>query len=139
MTISLSVLSVSKVANMKKNMERRKHKRYKAQEGVYFILKDKYYIPGQIIDISKGGFAFLYITDGEKMNGRFNVDLFSYTDAFFLKNIPFKTISDFKQDNETPLNHGEIRRCGGQVDKLTQSQKIQFDYFIKSYITQIRS
>lgn len=123
---------------MEENTERRKHQRYQAQEGVYFILK-KHYLPGRIIDISKGGFAFLYITDGEKMNGRFKVDLFSYSDGFFLRNIPFKTISDFKQDNEPHVNHAETRRCSGQFDddNLTQSQKIQLDYFIESYITQI--
>jgi hypothetical protein len=113
-------------------MEKRKHKRFKAQEGIYVILKNDYYKLGQLINISKGGFAFLYITNGEKINGRFNVDIFSCTDVSYLRNIPFKTISDFSQDNEPPFIHGEIRRCSGQFDNLTQTQKIQLDYFIKN-------
>ena len=48
----------------------------------------------------------------------------------------FKTISDFNQDNESPLIHGGTRRCGGQFEKLMQSQEIQLDYFIKSNTTE---
>ncbi len=43
----------------------------------YVTLKDIYYKIGQLVDISKGGGAFLYIANGEKINGRFNIDLFS--------------------------------------------------------------
>jgi hypothetical protein len=118
-------------------MKRRNHKRFKVQAGVYVNLKDIHYKIGQLIDISKGGCAFLYIANGEKINGRFNcsIDLFSGTEAFYLRNMSFKTISDFSQNNEPPFAYGKIRRCGGQFDKLTQTQKIQLDYFIKSHTT----
>jgi hypothetical protein len=121
------------MTDMKEIVERREHKRFRVQNGVYVTFKNNYYKVGQLINISKGGFAFLYIANGEKINGRFNVDLFSGTDTFYLRNIPLKTISDFSQDNEPPFIHGKIRRCGGQFDKLTQTQKIQLDYFIKSH------
>ncbi len=87
-------------------MERRKHKRFKASKGVYVTLKvpkgvyvtlkDLYYIIGQLVDISKGGGAFLYIANGEKINGRFNIDLFSGTDAIYLRkrNIKSRAIAD---------------------------------------------
>lgn len=116
-------------------MKRRKHKRFKAQSGVYVNLKDFHYKMGQLIDISKGGCAFLYIANKEEITGPFNcnIDLFSGTDAFYLRNMSFKTISDFCQNNEPPLAYGKIKRCGGQFDKLTQTQKIQLDYFIKSH------
>ncbi len=122
-----------KLTKMKLIVERRKHKRFRVQNGVYVTLKDIYYKIGQLITISKGGFAFLYIANGEKINGRFNVDLFSGTHAFYLRNIPFKTLSDFSQNNETPFIHGKIRRCGGQFDNLIKSQKTQLYRFIKSY------
>lgn len=118
---------------MKEIMERRKHKRFKLQNRVYVTLKDNYYKLGQLINISKGGFAFFYIANGEKINGRFNIDLFSGTDAFYLRNMSFKTMSDFSHDNEPPFIFGKIRRCGGQFGKLTQSQKSQLDCFIKSH------
>ena len=114
-------------------MEGRKHKRFGVQNGVYVNLKDIYYKIGRVINISKGGFAFLYIANGEKINGRFNVDLFSGIHAFYLRNISFKTLSNFSQNNEPPFIHGKIRRCGSQFDNLTQSQKIQLDNFIKRY------
>jgi hypothetical protein len=121
------------MTDIKEIMERREHKRFRVQNGVYVTLKDIYYKIGQLINISKGGCAFLYIANGEKINGRFNIDLFSGTDAFYLRNTSFKTISDFSQDNEPPFTHGKIRRCGGQFDELTQTKKIQLDYFIKSH------
>ncbi len=121
------------MTDMREIMERRENKRFRAQNGVYVTLKDIDYKIGQLIDISKGGCAFLYIANGEKINGRFNIDLFSGTDIFYLRNMLFKTISDFSRDNELPFIHGKIRRCGGQFDKLTQTQKIQLDYFIKSH------
>ena len=116
-------------------MKRRNHKRFKAQTGVYVTLKDFNYKTGQLIDLSKGGCAFLYISNGEKINGQFNfnIDLFSCTEAFCLRNMSFKTISDFSQNNEPPFAYGKIRRCSGQFDKLTQTQKIQLDYFIKRH------
>ncbi len=118
---------------MKEFTERREHKRFRVHNGVYGTPKDIYYKIGQIIDISKGGCAFLYMANGEKINGRFNIDLFSGTDTFYLRNMSFKPISDFSQDNEPPFVHGKIRRCAGQFDKLTQTQKIQLDYFIKNH------
>ncbi len=39
--------------------------------------KNLYYKTGQLVDISKGGGAFIYIANGEKINGWFNIDLFS--------------------------------------------------------------
>ncbi len=90
-------------------MERRKHKRFKVQKGVYVTLKDLYYILGQLVDISKGGGSFLYVANGEKINGRFNIDLFSGTDAIDLRNMPFKTISDFSHNNEPPITYGKVR------------------------------
>jgi len=119
------------MTDMEEIMERREHKRFRTQNSVYVNLQDIYYKTGQLKDISKGGCAFLYIPNGEKINGRFNMDLFSLTDAFYLRNLSFKSISDFSQDNEPPFAHGQIRQCGGQFDKLTQIQKIQLDSFIK--------
>jgi hypothetical protein len=122
------------MTDMKEIEERRKHKRFKVQNRVYVTLKDNnYYKPGQLINISKGGIAFLYIPNEEQVNGLFKADLFSETNAIYLKDMPFKTISDFSHDNEPTFIHGKIRRCGGQFDKLTQTQKIQLDYFIKSH------
>ena len=47
------------LTDMKEIMERRKHKRFMFQTGVYVALKDIYYKLGQLINISKGGIAFL--------------------------------------------------------------------------------
>ncbi len=128
---SLESLEDCALTDMKEIMGRRKHKRFMVQTGVNVARKDIYYKLGQLINISKDGIAFLYIANGEQVDDRFNIDLFSGTDVFYLRDMPLKTISDFSHDNEPPFIHGKIRRCGGQFDKLPQSQKIQLDYFIK--------
>ena len=120
------------MVNMKRNSERRRFIRFKARKGTYVSTRGKQYNLGQLLDISRGGISFLYVANGEEMSGRFNVDLFSLNDPICLRNIQFKTISDFNQDNESPPIHGGFRRCGGQFEKLMQSQKSQLDYFIKN-------
>ncbi len=57
-------------------IERRKHERLKAKERAFAVLKSNFAKLGQIINISKGGLTFSYITNGKKSNGSFEVDIF---------------------------------------------------------------
>ena len=59
-----------------KPIERRKHKRFQAQEGAYALLKDNSSKLGQIKNISKGGLAFSYIVNGGQVHESFNIDIF---------------------------------------------------------------
>ena len=117
-------------------VEKRIHKTYMIQTDAYVVIKNSSYIPGQLVSIGKGGITFLYIENGEPINGRFNVDVFSSSDTYCLKGMPLKVISDVKEDDEQPSIHGNIRRCIGQFDELKQIQAIQLDYFINNYTDQ---
>ena len=118
---------------MKEIMERRRYHRFQVQEGVYVALNDGSFKIGQIQNISKGGLAFTYVANEKNAEGSFTVDIFAVEYVFNLKNIPFKTTSDFYQDVEIPFSTTslrQLRQCGGQFDELTQIQMSQLDYFI---------
>jgi hypothetical protein len=56
--------------------ERRKHRRHKAQDGSYAAIRDGSTKLGPIKNISKGGLAFTYISEGDKIPESLSVDVF---------------------------------------------------------------
>lgn len=122
------------MTDMKEIRERRKHQRFQIREGVYAALNDGSFKIGQIQNISKGGFAFRYVSNGKKAEGSFTVDLFAVDKAAYLKNIPFKSTSDFYPEVEIPFSTLPLKQCGGLFGELTPTQMSQLDDFIESYI-----
>ena len=118
-----------------KIVERRKYKRFLVQEGAYALLKNNSSKLGQIKNISRGGFAFSYIVDGEQMNESFKVDIFITDIGYCLKDVPSKKISEFQLDNKLPFSTFSIRQAGIQFNELNQSQLSQLDNFIRDYTT----
>ena len=121
------------MTNMKEIMEKRKHRRFQTQERVYTAINNGSIKIGQIQNISKGGLAFRYVANREQVEGSYKVDIFATDNAFYLKNIPFKSISDVYIDFEIPFSTTSLRQCGGQFGELTRIQVSQLDYFIESY------
>ncbi len=121
------------MTNMKEIMERRKHRRFQTQGGTYAALNNGSIKIGQIQNISKGGLAFRYVANREQVERSYKVDIFATDNAFYLKNIPFKSISDVYIDFEIPFSTTSLRQCGGQFGELTRIQVSQLDYFIESY------
>ena len=115
--------------------ERRKYKRFLVQEGAYALLKNTSSKLGQIKNISRGGFAFSYIVDGEQMNELFKVDIFITEKGYYLKDVPSKKISDFHVENKLPFSTFSIRQAGIQFRELNESQLSQLDNFIRDYTT----
>ncbi len=121
--------------------ERRKHERYKVQDGILAMLgpgREKY---GPIIDISKGGLAF------QHRGGRpgVSVELSELSLLFDEKNVKFnnmplkfntETISDIKIKNENNQKVPRKIRCSVQFTQLTYHQKLCIDTLIMSQIEQ---
>lgn len=114
-------------------MERRMHPRFLVQQGAYAAIKDGFYKIGQVQNVSNGGLAFKYLEKGEKVEGSYKVDLFVSDNDFYLKNIPFHTVSDFFEDTENPFITVAIRHCGGKFGELTPGQRSQINFFIENY------
>ncbi len=119
--------------NTEKRVERREHKRFMVQEGVYALLKNNSSKLGQIKNISRGGLAFNYIVNGEEMHESFKVDIFISGQGFCLKDIPSKKISDLHINNKLPFSTFAIRKVGIQFNELNQSQLSQLDNFMRDH------
>ncbi|MEA1946457.1 MAG: PilZ domain-containing protein [Thermodesulfobacteriota bacterium] len=119
--------------NTEKRVERREHKRFMVQEGIYVLLKNNSSKLGQIKNISRGGLAFTYIVNGEAMHESFKVDIFISGRGFCLKDIPSKKISDFHINNKLPFTTFAIRKVGIQFNELNQSQLSQLDNFMRDH------
>jgi len=117
--------------------ERRKHKRFRVQNGAFAVLT-AFSWPhstqklGQIIDIGMGGLAFSYIASEEPSNGSLELSIFLAENRFHLRNIPFKTISDV-ETKKVPFSSITMKRSGVQFGELTPNQISQLKYFISNH------
>jgi hypothetical protein len=84
--------------------ERRMHKRFKAKDGAFALLKNGLYKLGQINDISKGGLAFTYPADEHQIPESFFVDVFFSQQGYYLKEVPSNKISDVIVSSDFPLS-----------------------------------
>ena len=114
-------------------VEKRKHKRYKAQKDTYVALINDSIKVGQIINISNGGVAFSYISKGVQLMGWYKLNIFMSDKRFYLKKLPFKAVSDFYLDTKTPYSTVLMKQCGGQFGELTSYQSSQLEYFITNH------
>ena len=116
-----------------KTDDKRRHRRYDVPEHTYAALNSKFMLVGKILNISKGGLAFIYVANGLKICNTFQVDIFFRGNGFCLKEVPFVTVSDFYIENKVPFSTVVIKQCGGQFGELTHSQISQIDYFIENH------
>jgi hypothetical protein len=121
--------------SMKNTVEKRKHNRLKVYEDTYIALVNDSTIIGQIINISKGGVAFRYIGKEEEITDFHRVDIYLSGSRFYLKQVPFRAISDFIIENNIKFSTVIMKQCGGQFGKLTPNQVSQLDYFLANQTT----
>lgn len=117
----------------KEPAERRKHRRFRAQEGAFAVLRPQCAKLGQIIDISRTGLAFCYVVTGAKGNHAGEVDIFLAGDGFCLERIPIKTVWDHRVHKKFSNGSLPMRRCGVQFGELTPHQLSELDYFIQNH------
>ena len=111
-------------------VERRKHKRFRAEDGAYAAVRPQYDKIGQIIDVSRGGLAFRYLASESEEDASSELDIFLIGDDFHLDKLPFKTVSDEEIPEKLSPGSQTMRRCGVQFGKLTQIQAIKLEEFI---------
>ena len=122
--------------NTKGLVERRKHKRFEVLDGGFAVFMpdwSHFAISGKIIDISRDGLAFLYLTNEDRSNAPFELDILSAYHGFWLGMLPVKTISDFEIADEGIVGSITTKRCGTQFGELTQKQMSQLEYFIGNF------
>lgn len=112
--------------------ERRKHKRFKVQEGLFAVLDGDKQKLGPILDVSRGGLSFHYVGD-EKPHTSQEMKIFSSRTDFYMADVPFRTVLDVRLPRGVPFSSVRMSRCGVQFGDLTHDQNSQLEYLIANY------
>ena len=110
--------------------ERRKHKRFRVQNGSFAALCSQFSILGQIIDISTGGLSFRYVASAERSKESSHLSILLTDGSFRFDNIPFEAVWDTPMPREFSFGAITLRQCGVQFGELTHGQKLDLQYFI---------
>ncbi|MDH4318646.1 MAG: PilZ domain-containing protein [Desulfobulbaceae bacterium] len=112
------------------NTERRFHDRILATSGTLVFNN---MIFGDLIDISRSGLSFTYRGDKSlSMDDFLELDILCGCDAFFLRDIPCKTISDIRSLSE-PASVITVRRRGVQFIRPSETQVAMLDHFCSTH------
>ena len=114
-------------------VERRRHKRFQAEEGAYAAVRPQYDKIGQIIDVSRGGLAFRYMVSDSQGGVSPELDVFLIGDSFHLDRVPFRIVSDEGIPERLSPGTQEMRRCGVEFGELTQMQILKLQEFILNH------
>ncbi len=120
------------MTNTKAQIERRKHKRFKVQNGSFAVLTPSDTKVGRIMDISMSGLAFHYIGIEGPSNESTEISIFSGDCGFYLYRVPCETVSDLKAyaSHSAPIS---IRRYCVQFGDLTDDQVFRLEHFVHNY------
>lgn len=113
-----------------KLFERRKHKRFPAPPNTYVQLIGQVSKLGRVLDISKGGLAFRYISVGKGLREVFQLDLISSQVNPRLNPLPVKLVSEIEMASETPARAVTLSRAGVQFEELMDEQIDWLERFI---------
>jgi hypothetical protein len=100
-------------------VDRRKDKRFQTEKNTYAVLRARGSKLGRVIDISKGGLAFRYVSVGQRLKGPLELDLLSHQYDYRIDKIPVKIITDLELANKKAFKSTTLKRVGVQFGKLT--------------------
>ena len=122
------------MATRDKSIERRKDKRFKAQEGIFALLDSTSPKLGPIVDISMGGLAFRYKGQELPLTESSDLTLLFDDKRLNVYNMPlkFKTrpITNVKLSDPEESEFDLKMRCGVQFEELTYHQRLSLDNLI---------
>jgi len=138
----------------RKRVERRVHKRFQVKKNAFAIVRSKRTHPiriedmsmgeiafaiiksdpsklGSIKDMSMNRLAFCYLNNAKRANDEsFSLDLLLADCGFYLKDLAFETVSDFKLNDDFPFSSIKTRQLCMQFKDMTCSQVSKLKYFI---------
>jgi hypothetical protein len=115
-----------------KPFERRKNKRFQAPPNTYALLNDQVSKLGRVLDISKGGLAFRYVSVDKKLKKVFQLDLISAHVDLGLNGLPVRVVSEFETASETPARAVTLIRASVQFEGLTGEQAKGLEFFLQT-------
>lgn len=119
--------------------EKRKFRRFLAQDMAFAVFRPHFTKLGKIKDISRGGMAFEYVTFEGPKEDTAEMDIFISGVRFHLPRMPVQTVYDSSvvNDHYTFSPFVERRRCGVQFGELNEEQAAQLKYFLETHTTGI--
>jgi hypothetical protein len=117
----------------KQTGDRRKDERFQTEKNTYAVLRARGSKLGRVIDISKGGLAFRYVSVGQRLKGPLELDLLSHQYDYRIDKIPIKIITDLELANKKAFKSTTLKRVGVQFGKLTREQKSKLEHFIRDH------
>lgn len=121
------------------NTERREQVRLLPKDQTFVALRPDFDKLGKMLDISKDGLCFQYITstgeaDQAKDATSLDIDLFLSRNSYYLAGVPCKLIYDRKKEVGAldPTNL-EYRLCGLQFGELTKGQTNLLEFYLSHH------
>jgi c-di-GMP-binding flagellar brake protein YcgR len=109
-------------------IERRKYQRFQLSDDILVFNETTF---GQIINISKGGLAFRFLTSKDiAQDTFFELGILNSSSGFYLENIPCKTITSTDSAPIHPTGSTIIRRNGVQFGELDPEQQQKIEEFL---------
>jgi hypothetical protein len=124
--------------DMKSRRDQRKYQRHPVGGSVYAVWKSPSFRIGSVVDISKGGVAFHYVSvsddDRAVPEGSVRLDVFENRSLTYISGVQCNIIYDIQVPEKTwPSSVFQVRRCGAGFRELTSEHHSQLSYFIKSF------
>ena len=120
-------------AGRKDVTERRVHLRYRVSEGVFAVLNASMLMVGQVIDVSMGGIAYIYIANEKSPQGSFTLDILISGEGYHLRSVPCRIISDTPALSAYSFTSVPMRRQGIQFETLGQKERARLRELIRTY------
>jgi len=103
-------------------LERREYKRSQVQDDAIAVLRPVVDKRGPIIDISRGGLAFRYITAKNSPDRSSKLDILLPDLSFCLGFLPIRTVCDFEVTSQLAFGYTINRRRSVQFRELLTRQ-----------------
>ncbi|MFP3982415.1 MAG: PilZ domain-containing protein [Desulfurivibrionaceae bacterium] len=114
--------------------ERRKEPRFTMQAKTYAVLRQPANKIGKILDISRSGLAFTYLSTNETLTKPVcRIDLLAEDEGVLVENLPFSSVSDCVVPNKQPFQQITMRRHSIKFGNLDEDQVNALELFIKKY------
>ncbi len=113
--------------------ERRRKKRFKVRQGAFAALVNGTQRLGQIRDISLVGLSFRYIDSREKRSAKGVLKIILAGGGLFMDNLPYKPVSDFEIESESPFSSVKMRQMHIAFEDLDPRQLSMLDEFILNH------
>jgi hypothetical protein len=111
--------------------ERRKHPRYNVGDNVLVFSHDTF---GQILDISRSGISYRYLTaKDDTIAADVELGFLNTENGFYLDKINCKVVRSNDSSPLHPSSNTFIRTNGIEFAQLTDEQHVILDNFLKKY------